>query len=280
MAPEGRPRRVHREREEHRGYPVNPETPVQGEFVANTTFANDEDGDAPSLIEAGGVYHRRPYINYARVCGEAFRALRAGEHVAECPRCGQRLAETKARPKNTATCTSTGTRTSRRSVRKHSLEDQMAKTATKRKTARVRRDRGHEVGERLWAALWIHGANGVRKGNKVFQVVTLDGEPIRITRGDIVPKMAIRPMRDHDFVDMKTAIKAVEELLETLRIDSSYDTGTGFHDQVPATDVGTGGSEPRTRGRTGRGLAHRKFKLESRRGSFPPSRPTKDLPSR
>ena len=62
-----------------------------GEYVALQTFSNDEDESAPGLIEAGGVY---PRMYYARVVGKAWRALQPGEHVALCPRCGHRFAET------------------------------------------------------------------------------------------------------------------------------------------------------------------------------------------
>ena len=65
------------------------------EWVALRTFANDDDGAVPELIEAGGVYSRAPQINYARVAGEAGRDLVDGEHVVECPRCGQRFADTE-----------------------------------------------------------------------------------------------------------------------------------------------------------------------------------------
>jgi hypothetical protein len=64
----------------------------QTEWVALQTFANDEDENAPGLIEQGGVYAVRPHMNYARVPGRAFRELVPGEHVAACPRCGQRFA--------------------------------------------------------------------------------------------------------------------------------------------------------------------------------------------
>ena len=65
------------------------------EWVALQTFGNDEDEDAPGLIEAGGIYPARPQMNYARVSGRAFREMVPNERVVLCPRCGQRFAATE-----------------------------------------------------------------------------------------------------------------------------------------------------------------------------------------
>lgn len=85
---------------------------------------------------------------------------------------------------------------------------------TKNKTRPKRRGTSG-LTERLWAAIWVDGVNGIRKGNKVFQVVTVDGQPVAVARG--VPKVAVRGMQDHDFVDLDTAIAVLEDVLYMLR---------------------------------------------------------------
>jgi len=57
-------------------------------WVALQTFSPDE-----MFYEAGGVYDHKP--SESRVCGPAVRRLEVGEHIALCPRCGQRFAATE-----------------------------------------------------------------------------------------------------------------------------------------------------------------------------------------
>src|SRR6187401_640179 len=60
---------------------------MANQWVALQTFAPDD-----MFYEAGGVYDHEP--DHGRVAGPAVRQLQPGEHLAACPRCGQRFAAT------------------------------------------------------------------------------------------------------------------------------------------------------------------------------------------
>src|SRR5512135_2343500 len=61
------------------------------EWVATMAFVDETAG---KLIEEGGIYSEKPRW----AASEAARPFNPAEHVAECPRCGQRFAATQQTP--------------------------------------------------------------------------------------------------------------------------------------------------------------------------------------
>ena len=85
-----------------------------------------------------------------------------------------------------------------------------------------RKQQATRLEERIWAVLMVDGNNGIRKGTLAFKMATLEGKPAMAFTGR-APKMAVRPLRDDDFVELNTAIEVLESFLETLRSDAEAD---------------------------------------------------------